>query len=175
MNKVCESLHKMTGTEQRMPSSYHPQSNGLCEQQNRTIKDALVKVLDENACDWPYVIEGVLFAHRVSKHTSTKFSPFFLLYNREPNLPIDIKHDILWNDSEQQPFDKEAFDSVLATLIAMREKVHQTVGKNIISAQDQQRRDYNRRHQEPNKIKVDQKILLNNQKREDRKGGKFSG
>ena len=97
MNKVCESLHKMTGTEQRMPSSYHPQSNGLCEQQNRTIKDALVKVLDENACDWPYVIEGVLFAHRVSKHTSTKFSPFFLLYNREPNLPIDIKHDIVWN------------------------------------------------------------------------------
>ena len=23
--------------------------------------------------EWPYVIEGVLFAHRVSKHSSTKF------------------------------------------------------------------------------------------------------
>ena len=47
VNKVSEVLHKMTGTEQRITSSYHPQSNGLCERQNRTIKDSLVKVLDE--------------------------------------------------------------------------------------------------------------------------------
>ena len=47
VNKVSEVLHKMTGTEQRITSSYHPQSNGLCERQNRIIKDSLVKVLDE--------------------------------------------------------------------------------------------------------------------------------
>ena len=34
--------------------------------------------------------------------------------------------------------------------------------------------DYNQRHQMPYKIKVDQKVLLKNQRRMDRKGGKFS-
>ena len=120
----------MTGTEQRITSAYHPQSNGLCERQNRTIKDSLVKVLDENPGDWPYVIEGVLFAHRISKHFSTKFSPFFLLYNREPSLPIDVKYKIVDTDfnNNEQPFDKETFDAVLSASIAVREKCYKAAG-----------------------------------------------
>ena len=39
VNEVSENLHEMTGTEQRITSAYHPQSNGLCERQNCTIKD----------------------------------------------------------------------------------------------------------------------------------------
>ena len=49
VNEVSENLHQMAGTEQRITSAYHPQSNGLCERQNRTIKDSLVKVLGEKA------------------------------------------------------------------------------------------------------------------------------
>ena len=45
VNQVGESLHKMTGT--KITSAYHPQSNGLSECQNFTIKDSLIKVLEE--------------------------------------------------------------------------------------------------------------------------------
>ena len=68
VNEVSDALLELTGTDQRVTSAYHPQSNGLCERQNRTIKDSLVKVLEENPKKWPNVIEGVLFAHRVSVH-----------------------------------------------------------------------------------------------------------
>ena len=74
----------MTGTQQRVTSACHPQSNGLVERQNRTIKNALVKILGENPEQWPYVIDGVLFAHRVSCHASTNYSLFYLMYNGEP-------------------------------------------------------------------------------------------
>ena len=47
VNEVSENLHEVTGTEQRITSAYHPQSNGLCECRNRTIKDSLVNVLEE--------------------------------------------------------------------------------------------------------------------------------
>ena len=63
----------MTGTGQRVTSAYHPQSNGLCERQNRTIKDSLVKVLEEKPKEWPSIIEGILFADRESVHYSTKY------------------------------------------------------------------------------------------------------
>ena len=92
VNEVNAKLHEMTGVEQKVTSAYHPQANGLCERQNRTIKDALVKILDGQSAEWP-VIDGVLFAHRVSKHYPTKFSPFYLMYNREPSLPIDVKYN----------------------------------------------------------------------------------
>ena len=73
VNEVSDALLELTGTDQRVTSAYHPQSNGLCERQNRTIKDSLVKVLEENSKKWPNVIEGVLFAHGVSVYYSTKF------------------------------------------------------------------------------------------------------
>ena len=37
----------------------------LVERQNRTIKNSLVKVLDDNPEKWP--IERILFAHRVRR------------------------------------------------------------------------------------------------------------
>ena len=43
VNEVADGLHSMTGTQQRVTSAYHPQSNGLVERQNRTIKNAPVK------------------------------------------------------------------------------------------------------------------------------------
>ena len=52
VNEVSKVLHNMIGTEQPITLAYHPQSNGVCERQNRTIKDSLVKVLDRNPCDW---------------------------------------------------------------------------------------------------------------------------
>ena len=89
--------------------------------------------------------------------------------NREPPLPIDVKYnlvDIEGNESEH-PFDRETFD------ISTRANIHQTADENICSTQEKQRRNFNRRHQVPNKIKVGPKVLLKNQGTMDRKGGKF--
>jgi len=91
-NQVSDRLHVFTGTKQRVTSVYHPQSNGLVERQNRTIKNMILKTLyNENYVSrWPDIIDGVLLAHRTVRHENTKYSPFFLLYNREPTLPMDI-------------------------------------------------------------------------------------
>ena len=115
-NQVSDALLQLTGTDQRVTSVYHPQSNGLCERQNRTIKDSLVIVLEENPKKWPNIIEGVLFAHRVSVHYSKKFSTFFLLYNCHPTLLIDIKYNLVKdsnNTANNDPYDFETFRAVL--------------------------------------------------------------
>ena len=90
-----------------MTRAYHPQANGLVERQTKTIKNSLVKVLDSNPTDWPYTIEGVLFAHRVTTQVSTKYFPFELLYNRKAALPIDIKHNTKNLSNLDKPFDKD--------------------------------------------------------------------
>ena len=72
VNEVSENLHEMTGTEQRITSAYYSQSTGLGKRQNRTIKDSFVKVLEEKPKEWSNIIDGILFAHRVSMHYSSR-------------------------------------------------------------------------------------------------------
>ena len=167
VNEFSENLHEMTGIEQRITSAYHPQSNGLCERQNRTIKDSLVKVLEEKPKEWPNIIDGILFAHRVSIHYSTKYSPFFLMYNRHPILPIDIEYDLIDNNADKEPESNPS-----AALI--REATNEKASQNIKKAQDKHQKDYNNRHSKISTTLPIAKVLLQNQRRQYRKGGKFS-
>ena len=91
VNDAITKLHEMTVVDQRGIYAYHPQANGLRERQNRAIKDSLVKMLNAMPSGWSYVTEGVLFVHRVSRHSSTKYTSFFIMYNQQPVFPINIQ------------------------------------------------------------------------------------
>ena len=93
VNSIAAKLYRLAGKISCSTNAYHPQANGLVERRNRTIKNSYIKVLQSNHTNWPYVIAGMVFAHRVTTHASTKYSPFELLYNRKAVLPIDIKHN----------------------------------------------------------------------------------
>ena len=131
VNEVSKVLHNMNVTWQCITSVYHPQSNGFLN--NRI----LMEVLDGNICDWPNVIKGVFFARRVSKYTSTKFSPFFFMHNWEPSC---ILVDIEGSESEY-PIYKETFNFELTPAISMRANIYHMAGENICSAQEKQCRD----------------------------------
>ena len=172
VNEVPENLHEMTCTEQRITSAYHPQSSGLCERQNRTIKDSLVKVLEEKPKEWPNIIDGILFAHRVSIHYSTKYSLFFPMYNCHPILPIDNNSD---KEPESNPYDVTTFQAVLESAALIREATNEKACQNIKKAQAKQQKDYINRHSTiSTTLPIGSKVLLQNERQQDRKGGKFS-
>ena len=179
VNKVSENLHEMIGTEERITSEYHPQSNGLCERQNGNIKYSLVKVLEEKPKEWPNIIDDILFTHRVSIHYSTKYSPFFLMYNRHPILPIYIKYDLIDNNAvkepESNPYDTTTFQAVREAAALIREATKEKASQNIKKAQTKHLKDYNNRHSTiSTTLPIGSKLLLQNQRRQDRKEGEFS-
>ena len=73
-----------------------------------------MKVFDGNPCDWPNIIKGVLFTHRVSQNTSTKFSPFSFMCKQEPSLTINVKYNLADNEGNESEylFEKENFDAL---------------------------------------------------------------
>ena len=82
VNQVEMELLGLTGTEHRIATAYHPQTNGLTERFNQTLQSALLKVVNDTQSDWDYHLPAILFAYRSSIQKATKLSPFELMFCR---------------------------------------------------------------------------------------------
>ena len=81
---VCDTFN----IEQHFTSPYMPQSDGKTENFNRFLKTSIRKLCQDDMGDWAQVLGQILMAYRCCPHTSTGESPFLLVYNMGPALPI---------------------------------------------------------------------------------------
>ena len=66
VNAVIDDLMERFDTNHRISSAYHPQTNGQRERDNRTLKNALAKLVNDEADDWDQYTWGSLCLSYVS-------------------------------------------------------------------------------------------------------------
>ena len=64
--------------------AWHPQGNGQTEAFNKPLATMLACYTNENHRDWEKYLPFIAFAYNTSVNETTKFSPFYLVYGREP-------------------------------------------------------------------------------------------
>ena len=74
-------------------SGYHPQTDGLVEKFNCMLINMISKHTDAGTVEWDQQLQLLLFAYRSMVQESTRESPFFLLYGRDPRLPTGTQLD----------------------------------------------------------------------------------
>ena len=84
MSRVMKELRRLLQVKQLGTSVYHPQTDGLVERFNKTLKQMLKKAMDTDGKNWDQLLPHVLFAVREVPQASTGFSLFELLYGRRP-------------------------------------------------------------------------------------------
>ena len=85
MKAVCELLD----IQQSQTSSYHPMGNAMTERANRTILNMLAKFVECHS-EWDRHLPMLMLAYRSQVHDSTGYSPFALMFGREPRLPAEV-------------------------------------------------------------------------------------
>lgn len=85
-----EDLFKALQTNHLVTTAYHPQCNGLVERFNHTFADMLSMYVRSRHDNWDDAIDFVVFAYNTSRQETTGFTPFLILYGREPYSPIDV-------------------------------------------------------------------------------------
>ncbi len=155
MSRLMADLCRLLKVKQLRTTVYHPQTDGLVERFNQTLKQMLRRVVAEDKRDWDLMIPYVLFGIREVPQASTGFTPFELLFGRQPRGLLDVAKEA-W---EQQP---AAHRSVIEHVREMRgriDRVMPLVREHLSKAQQAQQRHYNRAAQ-PREFQPGDRVMV---------------
>ena len=152
-----EDVLRNLGVMHSVSSPYHPQSNGLCERANATIKSLIKKLSFDNPTSWDRLLQCALFAYREVPQETTGFSPFEMVYGSIPRGPLSfLKENWLSNDSNLQS--QSAYEYVSNLKKRIEYSVQMANSKTITQMEKSQKRfDAKSKHRS---FKVGDKVLL---------------
>ena len=155
-SKLLAELYRLLKIQGVRTSPYHPQSDGLVERFNQTLKMMLRKVITKEGKDWDKLLPYVLFAYREVPQASIGFSPFELIYGWKIRGPMAVLKEA-WESGKSQDA------SVIAHVVQIREQLQQMtdlVEHNMEKAQDNQKKWYDRNARSRKFDSKDQVLVL---------------
>ncbi|XP_040072706.1 uncharacterized protein LOC120844817 [Ixodes scapularis] len=89
VNRNTKRIHRRLGVTHTTPLPYWPEANGIIERMVGTIKQVQRKLVD-NRLDWHIAVQDAITAVNVTRQSSTRYSPFWLMHGYDPKLPGDL-------------------------------------------------------------------------------------
>jgi len=81
-----KTLLPMLGTRLRMSTAYHPVTNGQTERTNQSLEQYLRHYVNNTHSNWVSLLSMAQLALNAKVSNTTKVTPFFANYGKEPNL-----------------------------------------------------------------------------------------
>ena len=98
-NELFHNICELAKIKKLRTGSYRPQTNGQCERFNQTLLNMLGTLPNDAKKKWQDWLPTLTHAYNCTTSKTTGFSPYFLIYGRQPRLPIDIEYGVSLTDS----------------------------------------------------------------------------
>ena len=154
-SQLLAEVYSLLGVKPIKTTPYHPQTDGLVERFNGTLKAMLKKTASDEGRDGDRLLPYLLFAYREVPQASTGFSPFELLYGRHVRGPLDVLRET-WEASTRKT---ESVVSYVMTIQERLAKLKEIVRDNLEDAQKTQKTWYDR-HVRSREFQPGDKVLV---------------
>ena len=132
---LTKELMKRSHIAQAHSTTYHPQTNGLVERQNRTLVNMLGVYCSRYMTNWDKYLPQVVGAYNSTQHSTTGISPFMMLTGRERAMPLTFFYpEYEGKRTSPQAYVKEA--------IRRHQELNELCRRNTAQAQMRQRKKY---------------------------------
>ena len=91
MSKLVKLITQQYQIRHRTSSPYHPQANEQVDSTNTVIEAILTKTIQSSHTDWEDRLPKALWAYRTSWRTTTGYTPYKLLYEKQVLLAIEFQ------------------------------------------------------------------------------------
>jgi len=120
MHEIC----RLMGVHKSRTTAYHPQCDGLVERQNRTLQEILSCFVSQHKDDWDNWVSLAVYAYNTSCHESTGFSPYELVFGKDPRTPLALELDLpLKNPSSQSDYSRSVRSAMHDIKVAAQNKL----------------------------------------------------
>ena len=144
--ELTKELNRMLGIETRLSTAFYPQTDGQTEHMNQELEQYLRFFVDHRQKDWLEWLTLAEFAVNNKVHTTTKVSPFMANYGRELRMGGDIR--------------KRGKVEKAMEFVERMKKVHEEAEAALKKAQEDMKRQTDKRRKETKDWKKGDRVLL---------------
>lgn len=148
-SKLFKNICKLFGIQHIKTTAFRPQSNGSLERFHRTMKTYLAQFAEVR--EWDQLINMACYAYNTTKNSTTKHSPFYLMFGRAPRIPSNIEQP-----TQEKLYD---YDDYVKWVRHNFREIMQLARKNIKDAKIKQKQNYDK-DKKLVKFKIGDKVLL---------------
>jgi hypothetical protein len=138
LSRFWQELFRLLGTQLRMSTAYHPETDGQSEVSIRTLENFLRPYVEQHPEEWSTYLPLAEFAVRNAINVSTGYSPFYLMYGQHVEAPVGLlKKKSVDTQVESVDVMVRRMQQILSSAVQQYEQAQ----KKMVTTANKQRRD----------------------------------
>jgi transposase InsO family protein len=144
MSELFQEMCKLLKVKRINSTAFNPQMQGKVEKFHLGLNQTMSHYVNKYGNDWDEFVSYALMAHRAIPHSTTRYSPFYLLHGRQMRLPMEDDLTTARFASKEPRDNRNVIQDHIDTLTDRLKEAYHVVRENNKVGRERQKEGYDK-------------------------------